>query len=280
MSGLATRFGKNSFGFRSNTPLTDEQIFSVAPSILAANKHESRSERYTYIPTIDVLHGLQREGFQPFMVAQSRSRIEGKSEFTKHMLRLRQGSQITAPEAFEIILINSHDGTSSYQMLAGVFRFVCQNGMVCGETFDDLRVPHRGNIAENVIDAAYTILDDFEAVQGSMEIMKDTPLALPEAQAFAEAALSLKYDDDSAPIDAAQLLTARRYEDRGKSDLWTTFNRVQENLLKGGLRGHTTTGKRTTTREVTSIDNNVKLNKALWILSEKMSSLKSGALAV
>ncbi|EER8463752.1 DUF945 domain-containing protein, partial [Escherichia coli] len=26
------------------------------------------------------------------------------------------------------ILLNSHDGTSSYQMLPGYFRFVCQNG--------------------------------------------------------------------------------------------------------------------------------------------------------
>ena len=68
--------------------------------------------------TGDVLAGLQKEGFEPFMVCQSRTRIEDRREHTKHMVRLRHASQIVTNEANEIILINSHDGTSSYQMLA------------------------------------------------------------------------------------------------------------------------------------------------------------------
>ena len=100
----------------------------AAPSIFATAKHVSRSDRYTYIPTIEVLRGLKKEGFEPFMVAQSKSRIEGKTEFTKHMIRMRHAGHVqTKPEANEIILINSHDGASSYQMLAGVFR-LCPAG--------------------------------------------------------------------------------------------------------------------------------------------------------
>jgi hypothetical protein len=77
------------------------------------------------------------------MVAQSKSRIEGKTEFTKHMIRMRHAGQVnTRPEANEIILINSHDGASSYQMLAGVFRFVCCNGLVVGDVTNDIRIPH------------------------------------------------------------------------------------------------------------------------------------------
>ncbi len=278
MSGLVTKFGRNSFGFRSDTPLTNEQLFRIAPSIFATEKHESRSDRYTYIPTSEVLAGLRKEGFQPFMVAQAKSRIEGKSEFTKHMLRLRPDGQLQSQEAYEIILINSHDGTSSYQMLGGVLRFVCQNGCVTGDIIEDIRVPHRGNITENVIDAAYKIVDDFGAVEESIDNMKSTRLAPLEAKALAEAALSLKYiSRDDAPIVPAQLLTTRRHEDRGKDDLWNAFNRIQENLLKGGLQGKTVLGRRTTTREVTAIDTNIKLNRALWILSERMAGLKAGA---
>ncbi len=49
------------------------------------------------------------------MVAQSKSRIEDKTDFTKHMIRMRHAGQVNAkPEANEIILINSHDGASSY----------------------------------------------------------------------------------------------------------------------------------------------------------------------
>lgn len=278
---LATRFAKNSTSYRHNSPLDNEQLFRIAPSIFAAEPHESRSVKYTYIPTIEVLNGLRKEGFQPFMVAQSRSRIEGKSEYTKHMLRLRHANDITSSEANEIVLINSHDGTSSYQMLAGVFRFVCQNGMVCGDTVEDIRVPHRGNITDNVIEAAYSIVDEFEVVNNSIEGMKSTQLLLPEAAAFAEAALSLKYDiPEESPIQSNQLLAARRWDDRNgdnKNSIWGTFNRVQENIIKGGLHGRTTAGNRTSTRAVQSIDNDVKLNKALWILADRMAQIKQGA---
>jgi hypothetical protein len=63
------------------------------------------------------------------------------------MIRLRHASQINGAEANEIVLLNSHDGTSSYQMLAGMFRFVCSNGLVCGDTVADVRVPHKGDVA-------------------------------------------------------------------------------------------------------------------------------------
>lgn len=102
------------------------------PSVFSAEKHESRSERYTCIPTITLLESLQREGFQPFFACQARVRDPGKREHTKHMLRLRREGQITGKQVPEIILLNSHDGSSSYQMLPGLFRAVCQNGLICG----------------------------------------------------------------------------------------------------------------------------------------------------
>jgi hypothetical protein len=125
---LATRFARSTRVLRSDTPLGEEQMRAAAPSVFAVGKHASRSERYTHIPTIEVLRGLRKEGFEPFMVAQGASRAEGRAEFTKHMIRLRHAGQIsTRPEANEVILINSHDGASSYQMLAGVFR-LCPAG--------------------------------------------------------------------------------------------------------------------------------------------------------
>lgn len=273
---LATRFGLVT-KISQDEPLTNEQLFRVAPSIFAADKHESRSQRYAYIPTIQVVDGLRKEGFMPFSACQSKSRIEGKSEFTKHMIRFRKVGQILEPEASEIILINSHDGTSSYQMLAGMFRFVCQNGMVTGDTIEDIRVPHRGNIVDNVVDAAYTVVDQFDKANESMSVMKDTELTRPEQEIFAKAALSLKYGEEEEkqpPISPNQLLLPKRYQDNN-NDLWSKFNVVQENLMRGGQRGRSATGKKITTRPVQSIDNNVKLNRALWILADEMAKLKA-----
>jgi Domain of unknown function (DUF932) len=277
---LATRFARNTFVVRSETPLEEGLMRRAAPSIFAEGKHASRSERYTYIPTIEVLRGLKKEGFEPIMVAQSKSRIVVKSDFTKHMIRMRHAAQASArPEANEIILINSHDGASSYQMLAGVLRFVCCNGLVVGDVAHDIRIPHKGNIQDDVIEGAFKVLEDFDAVDASMQGMKALDLKPEEQRVFATAALALRYGEradgqPSAPITADQLIEARRPEDLGHS-LWTTLQRVQENALRGGQRGRSIQGRRMQTRPVASIDRSVSLNRALWVLAEEMRRLKA-----
>jgi len=276
---LATRFARNTHMIRSDLPLAEDEMRSAAPSIFAPGKHQSRSDRYAYIPTIEVLRGLRKEGFEPFMVAQSKSRIAGKTEYTKHMIRMRHAGLLSyMPEANEIILINSHDGASSYQMLAGVFRFVCCNGLVCGSVSNDIRIPHKGNVQDEVIEGAFRVLDDFEAVDASTDAMKSLTLNRDEERAFATAALALRYGEGSegqppAPITAQQLVEARRPEDLGHT-LWQGFNRVQENALRGGQPGRSTQGRRVRTREVGSIDRGVSLNRALWVLAEEMRKLK------
>ncbi|HWH81301.1 MAG TPA: DUF932 domain-containing protein [Burkholderiaceae bacterium] len=280
MPRLAARFAHTTHVIRSESPLAEDQMHQAAPSIFAQGKHASRSERYTYIPTIDVLRGLRKEGFEPFMVAQSKSRIEGKADFTKHMIRMRHAAQVSAkPEANEIILINSHDGASSYQMLAGVFRFVCCNGLVVGTVSNDIRIPHKGNVQDDVIEGAFRVLEDFEAVDASIDGMKSLSLKEEEARAFASAALALRYGERSegqppAPITAEQLAEPRRPEDGGRT-LWSTFQRVQENALRGGQSGRSNQGRRMQTRSVGSIDRSVNLNRALWVLAEEMRRLKS-----
>ncbi|HEP7899104.1 TPA: DUF945 domain-containing protein [Pseudomonas aeruginosa] len=274
---LASRFASRSPVLRSASPLSDDQIHRVAPSIFAEAPHESRSQRYAYIPTATVLTELRKEGFQPFMVTQTRTRHEDRRDYTKHMIRLRHASQINARgEANEIILLNSHDGTSSYQMLAGMFRFVCSNGLVCGDTVADVRVPHKGDVAGQVIEGAYQVLHGFDRALESRESMQAITLDEGEAEVFARAALSLKYDDPDkpAPITESQILMPRRFDDR-RPDLWMTFNRVQENLTKGGLHGRSSNGRRQQTRPVQGIDSDVRLNRALWLLADGLRQLKA-----
>lgn len=274
---LASRFASRSPSLRSDYPLTDDQIHRVAPSIFADAPHESRSQRYAYIPTAAVLAELRKEGFQPFMVTQTRVRDEGKREHTKHMLRLRHASQINGAEANEIVLLNSHDGTSSYQMLAGMFRFVCSNGLVCGDTVADVRVPHKGDVSGHVIEGAYEVLRGFDRVKDSRDAMRAITLDEGEAEVFARSALALKYDptdNKPAPITESQILMPRRFDDR-RPDLWSVFNRTQENLTKGGLHGRSANGRRQQTRPVQGIDSDVRLNRALWMLADGLRELKA-----
>ena len=268
MSRLASRFG-NACSIRRDRPLTTEELYRTVPSVFGENKHESRSERYTYIPTITLLESLQKEGFQPFFACQTQVRDVSRREHTKHMLRLRRHNQITGIQVPEIILLNSHDGSSSYQMLPGLFRAVCQNGLVCGDTFGEVRVPHKGNVVDKVIEGAYEVLETFDAVAVKREQMQSLLLPPPAQQALANAAITYRFGDDHQPVTEEQVLQPRRWEDK-KDDLWTVYQRLQENLIKGGLSGRTTKGKRSRTRAVTAIDGDIRLNKALWVMTEKM----------
>ena len=206
----------------------------------------------------------------------TRARHDDRRDYTKHMLRLRHASQINGREANEIILLNSHDGSSSYQMLAGMFRFVCQNGLVCGDTVAEVRVPHKGDVAAQVIEGAYTVLEGFGQAQASREAMQAITLDGGESEVFARAALALKYDDPDrpAPVTEAQVLAPRRFDD-DRRDLWSVLNRAQENLIKGGLRARAANGRRQQTRPVQGIDQNLRLNRALWLLADGMRQLKA-----
>jgi hypothetical protein len=283
---LAQRFSYQ--GLRKldgSRPLNEIEMREVAPSIFAAEAHDSRSARYAYIPTIEVIRGLMVEGFQPFMVCQSTSRIPGKTDFTKHMIRLRHAEHIGRAKGGspEVILINSHDGTSAHQMLGGYWEFVCQNGLMVGTTYGDVRVRHSGDAVSEVINGAHEVLRTLKVVEDSRDNMKCISVNRDMQQAFANAALKLRYDDDefgnsTAPIPAERLLTVHRQdESRDFNTLWRTFNVVQENTIRGGLRGRTADNRRTRTREVKAIDQTTKLNRALWTLADEMTKILSKA---
>ena len=294
----------------NQTPLTLDALKHYAPSAFATEAHESRSARYTYIPTSEVIAGLMREGFQPFKATQSRSRIEGKSEFTKHLIRFRHPDMFGAitkvgDSVPEVVLVNSHDGTSAYKLSAGLFRLVCSNGlMVSDSTVEMLSIMHKGNIVNEVIEGSFQIVSQAEKALAKSDEWNQLALTAGEQGAFADAARELRFADNEGeiktPITAAQLLRPRRTEDangpvgwRGqrtdvgpKQDLWHTLNVVQENVIKGGLHGYQQaidkqtgrkTARRVTTREVKGIDQDVRLNRALWMLAERMAELKAVA---
>ena len=278
------RFGRSAKVLRSKVPLSDEEIRAVAPSVFAESAHVSRSARYSAIPTSEVLTSLRREGFQPFMVTQGGSRDEEKRGFTKHMLRLRHESTMAAQvgDSFqEIVLVNSHDGTSSYQLMAGMFRLVCSNGMVVGAGggFDEVRIKHQGDVTGAVIDGCVEILNRLPAVAGEVENFNRLQLTAGEQSAFAQAALAVRYDEGEAPLAAEKLLTVKRREDV-QPTVWNTLNTIQENVIRGGIgyvlrdeNGYRKQIRRT--REVAGIEQNVKLNRALWVLAQEMARLKT-----
>jgi hypothetical protein len=265
---------------RTEQPMTNDQLYAAAPSIFATQPWHAMSARYTFIPTSAVVDRMRAEGFQPFAALQSRTRIEGKGEFTKHVVRFRDVRQGQAPATRalgviypELILTNSHDGASAYKLDAGLFRLVCLNGMTVSEgEVGQINVRHSGS-ADGIIEASYEVIEQFPKVIDSAASFQALKLAAPQQRAYATAALALRYDEGTAPIAAEQLTRARRFEDNDGS-LWSSFNVAQEHLVNGGVRGRNPeTKRRVTTRPVNGISENARLNKALWTLTQEMAKL-------
>jgi hypothetical protein len=270
--------------------LTEAELMKVAPSVFAVDAHESRSERFQPIPTIEILRGLMAEGFQPVGARQSRTRDASKRDYTKHAIRLRRlddGRNYSVGDTvFEIILKNANDGTAAYDLMAGLFRIRCLNSLVTQTaTLDSLKVRHTGTpeaVRGKVIDGTYQVLKSAEIALAAPQDWGTIQLDRDEKQAFAEAAHVIRFGDgeDEDASNAAkafqpqQLLLPRRHDDRA-DDFWTQFNVVQENVIRGGLRArHRVNGRRPAMREVKGIDQDIKLNKALWILGQRMAELK------
>lgn len=276
---LATRFGRRSHQITGREPLDNDALRSHVPSIFAGEAHDSRSDRYVYVPTIEIVEGLRREGWQPFFAVQSVPRDGSRHGHAKHMLRLRRDDQIGKPEAAEVIIVNSHDGTSAYQMFAGMLRFVCTNSLVAGERFEEVRVPHKGQIQDQIIEGVFTVAEDFPRLIDASEQMKEVRLSEDEQRVLAEASLVARYGEEDSPVRPDQIIAPRRREDVGQS-LWTTYNVIQENVLRGGLQGRRRNSegriRRNTTRPINGIDQAVGLNRALWTLAEGMQRLKQG----
>ncbi len=275
---LATRFGRNSHQISGREALDNEALYRHVPSIFAREPHDSRSERYVYVPTIDIVEGLRREGWFPFFAVQSVPRDGSRHGHAKHMLRLRRDDGIGKSEAAEVIIVNSHDGTSSYQMFAGMLRFVCTNSLVAGERFEDVRVAHKGNIQHDIIEGVYTVAEDFPRLIDASETMKEIQLGEDERRVLAEASLVARYGEEESPIRPEQIIDPRRREDAGQS-LWMTYNTIQENMIRGGLHGQRRNAegriRRSQTRPINGIDQNVTLNRAFWTLAEGMQRLKT-----
>lgn len=255
-----------------------DTLKQVAPSIFAEQAHPEVSARYRHLSTIHVLDELQREGFYPVAVGETRVRVPGYQPYTKHVVRLRH-REVEVKQVGdvlpELVLTNSHDRSSAYQFSAGLFRLKCLNGLVVSEgEFGAVRVRHTGDVIANAIKASYDVLYHLPHVQQKAREWDALDLAPEVALDYAGRAVRLRWGDlEHAPITSpAALLEARRYNDNSTS-LWGVFNRVQENLIRGGeVHGsryrRVENGRFKAWRGVHSVNSDLELNKRLWQITE------------
>lgn len=257
--------------------LSDEQIRAKAPSVFAAAPQAGVSERYTFLPTSTIISRMRQEGWAPVEVQQQAVRLEGRMGFQKHLLRFQRRDQIAKPGEYtaEIALVNSHDRSSAYQIHTALYRFICSNGlMVSDSTIAPVSIRHSGRETEEVISASFAMLAQVPRVTEKVEAFRSRQMTVTEQHIFAEQALKLRWEDlRFAPVGIEKILSPRRTEDTGDS-LWSVYNRVQENLLRGGQRDwhqRSQDGRRIgKSRAITGLDESIRVNKRLWEIAEAM----------
>jgi hypothetical protein len=246
-------------------------MIALPQSALSTRSHERLSSRYGFIPTHEIVDAFAAEGWALTSASESKVRQESRQGLQRHLLRFAHESQLQLgiKERIETILINSHDGTSSLQIGAGIFRMACANGIVVAEnTVASIRLGHHKLNLDTVLNSAHTILGQAEKVSEVIECWKSTQISEEDAFHLAEQGIKLRWPEaESRPITARVALAVNRSED-AHNDLWTTFNRVQENIIRGGQSDLTRISPRgkhfRATRGVKSLAENVRLNKGLW----------------
>jgi hypothetical protein len=237
---------------------------------------------------------MRESGWMPVEAQEQGASIQNRGH-QKHMLRFARMSDLEKFAAqlepgrhridyknplatrMDIIVVNSHDRSSGYQLFGSPYRLVCYNGLVISDAvMQHMSIRHVGFKPEKVVQATLGMANEIPAVMEMIAGWQDRELTDAERAELAERALGLRWADKSkAPIRPQMLLEPRRAEDGG-DDLWRTWNVVQENLLKGGvqdreLRYQARAENRrapAAARGVIAIDEKLRINRALWDLGE------------
>ena len=277
----------------NNDFLSSDQIYTKAPAVYAHDYSEELSNKYGNFNSAHAIEVMNDHGYGVTQSAQVQGRTADADAHGQHLMAFAKRNDVsaTAEQQPEIIFYNSHDGKSSMKLFAGVYRFICSNGIIAGEGFDQRMVHYKSNLDSFEDLLTYTTAK-LENVTGFTEKLQRI---IPDEKAinnFSKQALSTRYDYfentnnyrpsleelDGNMFDAraiSQALRPTRAEDMA-DDAWTIFNRVQETVLRGGFQilgprkryNRKFVGYKDA-KAITSVKENVSINRKLWDIAEE-----------
>jgi hypothetical protein len=258
-------------------PLSIEELREKAPTLFTEVPHFEVSEKYHFIPTIEVLEEIKSHNWHPVSVSQAGVRDGEKEGYQQHLVRFRHFEDLLNPQdnAVELLLFNSHDRSKSFSISAGIFRFVCANGLVISDSvFETYKIKHLGDRENDVANAVANITALKPKLMAKIETLESIKLNNSEKESFAKSTIPLRFEKH-LQIDHNDLLIPHRDEDK-KDDLYTVLNVIQENLIRGNVSGvNKDTGRRFTSKEITSISKDVDVNKGIWEIAERIATIKN-----
>jgi hypothetical protein len=250
------------------------EIKNRANSIFTTTGSPSTSDKYAHISTEKIIDDMELLGWGVVDAKQVKAR---KSVgFQKHLVVFRNPEIVIdgadGDTVFpQILLTNSHDGKNAFTFTAGLFRMICENGLVvCNQEFENLKIRHYGYDFEELEKTINAMVEKLPLTVESMNRFKTTVLNSNQMLDFAKRALNSRFTDNELEhitIDLNDLLTPSREEDKG-NDMWSVFNTVQEKLTHG-LFNYGYGSKNRKARKIKNFNKDMELNNKLYQLANE-----------
>lgn len=259
--------------------LETPQLKRFAPTIFAKAGIQGVSDSYGHVRTFDIIAAMAENGYECVEVRQSQRRgneemdADQRMRFTKHMIKFKRQGSIKAllkrgDVIPQVVMLNSHDRSSGFHLFAGMYRVVCSNGLMVadGQFVEPIRVRHTTTMVADIVERSRELIKGADGVYAIRDQMLAVPLTVKQSIAFATEAIEFRPPRRLGVLSPDTLLTVRRDEDK-PNDLWHVFNRVQENMLRGGNETTTELGRVVQTKGIGRIERDVQVNSALWGLA-------------
>lgn len=246
--------------------LSLETIKNQAPSVFSKSASPRMSNKYTFVPTFEIIENFEREGWKVYSASQL-----GSGQYASHQIRLRNGELPQVGDSLvEAIIKNSHNGLSTFSVSAGLHRLVCSNGLtVPTSVADTINLKHMKVDLSVVRQITDEFADRLPMIQRSVGRMESTFLNEENTMDMLTKASLIRWNKGSLPtsMNLQNLIQPERTDDVGNS-VWKVFNVIQEKFVRGGTQYKSNKGRLVSMKELKNFQSINKINTGLWELAE------------
>ena len=251
---------------------TKDELQQLAPSIFTMESASNTSTKYSHIPTYKIIEDMELLGWKVVDAKEVKARKQ--VGFQKHLVVFRNSDIAIAADDGDdvfpqILLTNSHDGKNAFLFQVGLFRLICENGLVIStQDFDKMKIRHMGYSFEELQALIQTVIQKLPLTIESMNKLKQIELNQEEMVDFAKKILEVRFGEDieNITIDYEDFLSPIREEDKGQ-DLWKVFNSAQEKIISGDFY-YKFGAKLRKSRKIKNFKQNIETNRKMWEVVE------------
>lgn len=260
--------------------LSQSEIVELAPAVYTNQPHPKVSDKYSFLPTHRIVSDMEKLGWSVSQVKMAKTNNVNQKLYGKHMVQFFHPDLVIndengKAEAYpQILIINNHRGWGKLRIEVGVFRLVCENGLIVKDReMGSYTLRHMGYSFEELRTLVDTVVSNLQGVVTKINKFTERIMTKEEQIIFARKALAIRFGEDkvATPDQIKDMLSPRRNEDKG-DDLYRVFNRVQEAVIRGGFDMAATTKKGTKkVRRISNMLKDLDVNGELWVLAEEFA---------